>query len=76
VTEIPTDRETSTAGSAPRVSVSQIADLLAWARRLAEQPFDADPQEQAAFQQAKTDLLAGINDNPALDPHHTHGGGV
>ncbi len=52
----------------PRVSIRQIADLLAWARRLAEQPFDADPRERAAFHQAKTDLLASINDP---DPEHT-----
>ena len=51
-------------GSAPepRVSIRQIADLTAWARRLAEQAFDADPRERAAFHHAKTDLLARLND--------------
>ena len=56
-----------------RVSIDQIADLPAWARRLAEQPLDADPRHRAAFHQAKIDLLARIS-NP--DPHHTMEGGV
>ena len=78
MTEIPTGRETSTAGSAPRNSISQIADLLAWARRLAEQPFDIDPRERAAFQQTKTELLGRISYNTtALDHDHpTEGGGL
>jgi hypothetical protein len=63
-------------GLAPerRVGISQIAYLLAWARRLAEQPFDADPPERAAFHQAKTDLLTRLsadNNDPDPDPGHT-----
>ena len=71
-----TDIETGPAsGPAPdtRVSIGQIADLLAWARRLAEQPLDADPRDRAAFHQAKIDLLARISDP---HPHHTMEGGV
>jgi hypothetical protein len=69
-----------------RVSVRQIADLLAWARRLAEQPLNVDPRERAAFQQAKTELLSRINNKGSnhitgldsnLDHDHpTEGGGV
>jgi hypothetical protein len=57
-----------------RVSIRQIADLLAWARSLAEHPLDADPRERAAFHQAKTALLGRLS-NP--DPEHSaQGGGV
>jgi hypothetical protein len=77
-----TDRETDTAGPAPRSSIRQIADLLAWARRLTEQPFDVDPIERAAFQQAKAELLGRISNKASnnitdLDHHHlTEGGGL
>ena len=54
----------------PRASIGQIADLLAWARSLAQRPYDVDPHERAAFQQAKIDLLARISDNT----DHTPGG--
>jgi hypothetical protein len=59
-----------------RVSIRQIADLLAWARRLAEQPLDSDRRERAAFYEAKTNLLARLNhpDNHP-DPEHTAQGG-
>lgn len=72
------DKETSTADPAPQSSIRQIADLLAWARRLAEQPFDVDPRERAAFQQAKTELLGRINNKvTGLDHDHSaEGGGV
>lgn len=77
-----TDKKTDKAGG----SISQIVALLAWARRLAEQPFDIDPQERAEFQHAKTELLARISNKvsnnitdldskPDLD-HLTEGGGL
>ncbi len=50
---------------APHVTVSEIADLLAWARSLAEQRDGADPTERVAFQQAKTELLDRITNNQA-----------
>jgi hypothetical protein len=76
-----TDREIDTAGPAPQSSIGQIADLLAWARRLAEQPFDVDPRERAAFQQAKTELLGRISNKVSNitdlgHDHPTEGGGV
>jgi hypothetical protein len=60
----------------PRPSIRQIADLLTWARRLAEQPFDVDPRERTAFHQAKIDLLARINDDDNTAEDGTDGGGV
>ena len=41
---------------------TQIADLLAWARRLSDTRHQADPAERAAYQAAKTDLLTRIAD--------------
>jgi hypothetical protein len=41
-------------------SPAQIADLLAWARRLSEAGHRRDPADRAAFQTAKADLLARI----------------
>ena len=43
------------------VTVSDIAELTAWARRLSVTGLhDADPGEFAAFHAAKTDILARI----------------
>lgn len=39
---------------------TQIADLLAWARRLSNTRHQADAAERAAYQAAKTDLLTRI----------------
>lgn len=39
---------------------TQIADLLAWARRLSDTRVHSDAAERAAYQAAKTDLLARI----------------
>lgn len=39
---------------------TQIADLLAWARRLSDTHHPSDAAEHAAYQAAKTDLLARI----------------
>jgi hypothetical protein len=41
-------------------SPAQIADLLAWARRLIEAGRTADPTVRAAYLAAKADLLARI----------------
>jgi hypothetical protein len=45
--------------SAP--TATQIADLLAWARRLSDTRHRHDSAERAAYQAAKTDLLARLN---------------
>jgi hypothetical protein len=45
-----------------RVSAAEIADLLAWARSLTDAGPTADPIERAAYQAAKTILLARIAD--------------
>ena len=49
--------------SAP--AATQIADLMAWARRLSDTRHQNDTAERAAYQAAKTDLLARLN---ATDP--------
>jgi hypothetical protein len=41
-------------------SPAQIADLIAWARRLTEAGQAADPTDRAAYLAAKADLLARI----------------
>jgi hypothetical protein len=46
---------------------AEIADLLAWARRLTEAGRSADPADRAAYQATKADLLARI---PTQSPHH------
>jgi hypothetical protein len=45
-----------------RPSPADIADLLAWARSLSQAGPAADPAERAAYQKAKTTLLARIAD--------------
>lgn len=42
-------------------SVTQIADLLAWARRLSDTRHPGDTADRAAYQAAKVDLLARLN---------------
>lgn len=50
------------------VSVTQIAELLAWARALTEAGPNADPADRAAYQTAKTALLARItHQSPTTD---------
>jgi hypothetical protein len=44
------------------VSTTEIAALLAWARSLSEARGSADPAQRAAYQAAKTALLARITD--------------
>jgi hypothetical protein len=48
-----------------RVTTGEIADLLAWARRLTEQGRTADPAERACYQATKTELLGRITSNHA-----------
>ena len=53
------------------VSTTQIADLLTWARSLSETGTAADPDQRAAYQAAKTALLARLTDqhpNPSQPP--------
>jgi outer membrane murein-binding lipoprotein Lpp len=57
--------------TAPRqVSPRDIADLAAWATRLAHARSRVDPREQVAYLAAKADLLARIVDQ--LDQDHPH----
>jgi hypothetical protein len=54
--------------SAP--TAAQIADLLAWARRLSDTRHRHDTVDRAAYQAAKTELLARIaatNSHPTED---------
>jgi hypothetical protein len=51
-----------------RACVRDIADLLAWCRRLTEQRAgNADPAEVAAYQQAKRQLLARLTHDTDTD---------
>jgi hypothetical protein len=47
-------------GPAPLVDVREIADLLAWARRLSEARHHTDSADRAAFVTAKDDLLSRL----------------
>lgn len=47
-------------GESKPASVRDIANLLAWARRLSEAGPAAEPREKAAYLAAKADLLARI----------------
>jgi hypothetical protein len=50
-------------------STTEIADLLAWARSLSDAQGSADPAERAAYQAAKTTLLARLaHQNPDPSP--------
>jgi hypothetical protein len=54
------------------ITVRQIADLLAWARSLAEQGAAADPGERAAFLVTKHELLNRLTDDQHdTDQHDT-----
>lgn len=55
----------------PPLSTAQIADLLAWARRLTEQGRHADPAERVAYQTAKTRLLTHLAAQPTPDINGT-----
>jgi hypothetical protein len=55
--------------------VRDIADLLTWCRRLSDAgPGNADPTELAAYQQAKSELLARLT-GAAQITHPTDGDG-
>lgn len=45
--------------------VTEIAGLLAWARSLSDAGSNTDPAERAAYQAAKTALLARITGHPS-----------
>ena len=50
-------------------TTTEIADLLAWARALSDTHCSADPAERAAYQAAKTTLLARLaRHNPDPQP--------
>ena len=53
--------------SAARIT-AQIAELLAWTRSLSDAGAGADPAERAAYQAAKTALLARLADQQATQP--------
>ncbi len=55
----------------PAPSPAEIADLLAWARRLTDAGATADPAQRVAYLAAKADLLARITDAHAND-HPCH----
>lgn len=58
----------STTGHAP-VTATEIAELLAWCRRLTQtRPQDTDPAEIAAYQQAKAALLARLTTTATEGP--------
>jgi hypothetical protein len=52
---------------AERVSAAQIAELLAWARSLSEAGTRAGPAQRAAYQAAKTALLARLTHQPGTN---------
>ncbi|MFC0530402.1 hypothetical protein [Phytohabitans kaempferiae] len=47
------------------IVAGQIAELLAWARRLTEAGTNADPAEKAAYHRAKADLLTRLTNASA-----------
>jgi hypothetical protein len=57
-----------TTGTGGQPTTTEIADLLAWARTLSDNG-RGDPAERAAYQAAKTTLLARLTrHNPDLQP--------
>jgi len=61
---------TTPAPASDRVSIAEIADLLAWARSLTTAGAAADSAERAAYLAAKTALLARITDQH-INPEST-----
>jgi hypothetical protein len=49
-------------------SAAEIAELMAWARRLSDARSTGEVADRAAYQAAKADLLARI---AATNPHHS-----
>ncbi len=61
-----------TTGVPDQPSTTEIAGLLAWARSLSDTHGGADPAERAAYQAAKTTLLARLaHQNPDTLPEDT-----
>jgi hypothetical protein len=57
------------------VHTGEIADLLAWARQLADQGRTANPTERASYQATKTELLGRITGNHITGNHAATQGG-
>jgi hypothetical protein len=58
-----------TTGIGGQPTTTEITDLLAWARTLSDTHGSADPTERAAYQDAKTTLLARLaRHNPTPTP--------
>lgn len=62
----------STASTSHRVGTGEIAELLAWCRRLSMAGPAADPTERAAYLAAKTELLTRITDPSPHRSGHDH----
>jgi hypothetical protein len=61
-----------TTGVPEQPTTTEIAGLLAWARSLGDTRGGADPAERAAYQAAKTTLLARLaHHNPTPTPEDT-----
>jgi hypothetical protein len=58
----------SSASTPHHNDIREIAELLAWCRRLTDIGPDADPGERTAYLTAKTELLTRITEP---DPHHS-----
>jgi len=52
----------------PAEITAQITELLTWTRSLSEAGASADPAERAAYQAAKTALLARLTDPRTTQP--------
>lgn len=49
-------------------TIAQIAELTAWCRKLSTQGHRAHPDEVAAYQAAKTNLIARITNHADQEP--------
>jgi hypothetical protein len=58
----------SSASTPHHNDIREIAELLAWCRRLTAVGPDADPDERSAYFTTKTELLTRITEP---DPHHS-----
>jgi hypothetical protein len=58
----------NTASTPHHVRAREIAELLAWCRRLSVAGPDADPAQRTAYLATKTELLTRVTDP---DPHPT-----
>jgi hypothetical protein len=62
---------TTASPASRRVSPGEIADLVAWARRLTETSAATDPGERAAYLAAKADVMTRIAETHATAEHAT-----